>query len=68
MAEGETVVEVNQENISRGEREEVNVDLGKVENLEVLDSYGRKIRFGDIYAKKKTIFVFVRVQYSASDK
>ncbi len=54
--------EINQEmSMSRGMSEEIRVDFAKCEDMFVYDQMGNKIRFGDIYKKKKTIIVLTRV-------
>lgn len=58
----EKVSKVTKMNISRGEKDEVCVDLEKVEDLIVYDEFGEEIRFGDVYAEKKTVVIFTRVR------
>ena len=65
MADEETQEEISeiQDNlqISRGEKEEVVVDLSQVDDIVVFDGEGNGYKFGDLYKDHKTIVIFVRV-------
>ena len=59
----DTCVDMEQRGMamSRGEKPEVILDFGQIENLPVWDEYGQRIRFGDLYKDQKTIVIFIRV-------
>ena len=47
--------------MSRTEEPDCNIKLWQIENLNVKDENGHEYRFGDLYQKKKTIVIFIRV-------
>lgn len=49
--------------ISRGEKPETKLNFSEIEELEVQDEDGYKIKFGDLYKDKKTIVIFIRVSF-----
>jgi hypothetical protein len=56
----QTLVKNNK--ITRGENAEVDFEIDAAEDHFVYDELGNKIRFGDIYKRKKSILIFVRVR------
>ncbi|KAL5015894.1 hypothetical protein ScPMuIL_005483 [Solemya velum] len=56
----ENLVEVDIQNMSRGDKPEALFNFPKMSNMYVYDEMGNKVKFGDIYKKQKTIIVFVR--------
>ena len=50
--------------MSRTECVEIITNLADIEDMTVVDEWGRKVRFGDFYMNQKTIVIFVRVCYT----
>ena len=46
--------------MSRGAEPELSIDFKSIEDLELYDEKGSKVRVGDIYANQKTILILVR--------
>ena len=53
-------VSLNME-MSRGLKAEYQLQWHLVEDMEVFDEFGKRVRFGDLYKKQKAIIIFVRV-------
>lgn len=53
--------EVDNLQMSRGEKEETQLNFKKLRNIVVYDESGNEVKFGDIYKEQKTIIVFTRV-------
>ena len=60
-SENNDIPAVNSLKISRGMREEAEIDWEELVKLFVFDQMGNKIMFTDIFKKEKTICFFVRV-------
>lgn len=60
----EEVKDVDDIKMSRSDKPEevkMEVNFEKLQDMNVFDEMGNKIRFGDIYKRQKTIIVFTRV-------
>jgi hypothetical protein len=60
----EEVKGVDDIKMSRSDKPEevkMEVNFEKLQDMNVFDEMGNKIRFGDIYKRQKTIIVFTRV-------
>ncbi|KAH3775687.1 peroxiredoxin-like 2C [Dreissena polymorpha] len=58
--EGNAVEEVDDMRMSRTMEPEYSVNFNKIRDKMVFDGMGNQIRFGDIYAKQKTVIIFIR--------
>ena len=45
----------------RTDHVQITTNLKEIEDMTVIDQWGRKVRFGDFYMKQQTIVIFIRV-------